>query len=434
MADPQKLRDDERGATAVIVVLILIALCGMIVLTVDVGQLLFQRRGMVNASDAAALAAAQSCAGLDDADVPEAMADAFAANNVGNVITAVPNIRERPGCDSLAFGHVTVEYGMNQDLFFAGVLGFDGPASVRTAATAGWGPTGGGSVIPLVIYERALQGPCDVPNVDEGTTCYIWEANDFGVGGGNFGFLDVGIGWNVAKNARCENSGGQNQVADWIRGGPVETSDLNYPNATWVCTREGEGGNNQTWQALEELKGQTRDFPIIGISPADGEPAFISSPQSKYNVIGFAHFEIVDVRMASKIDSGEVTCSGINRSTPQPVDLMECVGAPSDATYEGPATFSGQWGSSDPQVDADGLLTWTGDLPNGNRSVKFRYSSLVSSCGGVPPPAGNNSAHCLVLEWHGATFGGTSPGGGADFGLRAIRLCDIPIGSCPEQD
>jgi Flp pilus assembly protein TadG len=62
MAGHHTLRDDERGATAVIVVLSLIALFGLVVLTVDVGQLLFQRRGMVNASDAAALAAAQTWA------------------------------------------------------------------------------------------------------------------------------------------------------------------------------------------------------------------------------------------------------------------------------------------------------------------------------------------------------------------------------------
>ena len=79
---PSRVHGDERGATAVIVALTLIALCGVIVLTVDVGQLLFKRRAMVNASDAAALSAAQTCAGLADSDSPEAMADAFAVDNV----------------------------------------------------------------------------------------------------------------------------------------------------------------------------------------------------------------------------------------------------------------------------------------------------------------------------------------------------------------
>ena len=66
---------EERGATVVIVILSLFALFGMIVLVVDVGGLLYARRGMVNASDAAALAAAQSCIGVvEDA---EAFADQY---------------------------------------------------------------------------------------------------------------------------------------------------------------------------------------------------------------------------------------------------------------------------------------------------------------------------------------------------------------------
>src|SRR5918996_427081 len=105
--------DGERGATAVIVTLSLLAI---FVLTVDVGQLLFQRRAMVNASDAAALAAAQTCAGLGDTDVPESMADTFALDNVGTANAGVVNITEMVGCDGPAFGHVSVEYGMNQEL------------------------------------------------------------------------------------------------------------------------------------------------------------------------------------------------------------------------------------------------------------------------------------------------------------------------------
>ena len=428
----RRMGRDERGATAVIVVLSLFALFGMIVLTVDVGGLLFARRGMVNASDAAALAAAQSCIGNDED--AEAFADRFATSNASGVLTAGGNITEQVNCHTGDAGYVSVEYSRDWPLFFGGVLGFDGNGRVTTAATAHWGPTGNISPIPLVIYERTLQGPCDIPNVTEGSTCYVWEANDFGVGGGNFGFLDVGEGWNVSKGARCNNSGGTDQLEDWISGGPIQVSGLNYPNATWVCTREMEGGNNPAWRALEALIGETRDFPVVGATPADGEPSFIGSPQSKYNVIGFAHFEIVDVRMASKLDSGDVSCSGIDRTTPQPVDLMACVGAPSDATYEGPATFSGNWGSTNPQVDADGMLTWTGTLPNGNRSVRFHYSSLVGNCGGQPMPDGNASAHCLVLKWRGATIGGTSPGGGANFGIHAVALCDRDYGSCLEPE
>ena len=426
---------EERGATAVIVVLSLFALFGMVILTVDVGGLLWARRGMVNASDAAALAAAQSCI---DTTIPlefeEGWADQLATSNADGVVTAGNNISAMPNCHQGRTGYVSVEYTRQWPLFFGGVLGAGNVGQVTTAATAFWGASGSTAPIPLVIYVTALQGPCDVPNVAEGTTCYIWEANDFGVGGGNFGFLDVEEGWNVPKAGQCNNSGGANQVEEWISGPPIQTAPLNYPNATWVCTREMEGGNNPAWQAIEDLIGEERDFPIVGPTPGDGEPWFIETPQSKYNVIGFAHFEIMDVRMVSKLESGEVTCSGINAATPQPVDLMACVGAPSDATYANDASFTGNWGSTNPQIDADGMLTWTGNLPNGNKSVKFHYDDLLSNCGGIPPPDGNASAHCLVLKWNGATIGGSDPGGGAELGLNSVRLCDLEIGSCPDLD
>ena len=154
-----RLRRGEEGAVAVIVVLSLVALIGVTVLTVDVGQLLFKRRAMVNASDAAALAAAQSCAGVDDSDSPEAMADLFAVDNVS---VASGQITELVGCDGPSFGHVSVEYGMSQDLFFAGVLGFNGPAQVTTEATAGWGPARAGNPVPIVVYTGQDQGNCDV--------------------------------------------------------------------------------------------------------------------------------------------------------------------------------------------------------------------------------------------------------------------------------
>ncbi len=57
-----RLHHDQEGVTAIIVALCLIALFGMLVLVVDVGGLLWKRREMVSGADAAALAAAKTCA------------------------------------------------------------------------------------------------------------------------------------------------------------------------------------------------------------------------------------------------------------------------------------------------------------------------------------------------------------------------------------
>src|SRR5919106_6543368 len=94
-------QDGERGATAVIVVISLVAMLGLMVLTVDVGQLLYKRRAMVNASDAAALAAAQTCAGDTDPSVPSVVATTYAQYNVS---AAAGGITEIVGCKGPAFG------------------------------------------------------------------------------------------------------------------------------------------------------------------------------------------------------------------------------------------------------------------------------------------------------------------------------------------
>src|SRR3954470_2764520 len=99
----RRLHGDQSGVTMVIVALCLIALMGMLVLVVDVGGLLWNRRAMVNASDAAALAAAKSCvlptgtgvgtdiypAGITGA---EQAADDYARENSSGADTPAQNI------------------------------------------------------------------------------------------------------------------------------------------------------------------------------------------------------------------------------------------------------------------------------------------------------------------------------------------------------
>jgi Flp pilus assembly protein TadG len=451
---------DERGATAVIVVLTLIALCGMIVLTVDVGQLLFKRRAMVNASDAAALSAAQSCAGLGDSDSPEAMADAFAIDNVSSVNSGAGNIVDIAGCDGPPYGHVTVEYQMQQALFFAGVLGFDGPAAVRTRATAGWGPAGAANPLPIVVYTGSDQGNCDIQEgIGPGVSCYLWYDND-NFEGSSFGFLNLctaadpcSQGWDVSSGASCPNVGASLRN-DWISGdwtgGPNE---VNYPSATYVCRVSGLTTDN--WRELETREanaphqpGQTDSsdliFPVndcntqvdrsgnqIGCTPGEAP--------DKYNIIGFIvlHLEAV-LDSAAEWGGTSGTCSQNNVRvvtnqvvplssltqgqcpdgvTPSGVENLEIEGlAPDDPG----ATYS--------YDDTNQTIQWTG--PPGNVDFDFDWW-LDGECG---RPPGNASAVCIQVTTVEVQFGGLLPDQGADFGLRAVTLCDLAIGSCPQDD
>jgi len=115
--------EGERGAVAVFVAISLIAIIAFAVLTVDVGGLLYRRRAMVNASDAAALAAAQSCALTTDTTVPEIEADQNAALNLSGLQPTDGGIIDSSGCDLAPTGHVTTSYTTTQPLYFGEVIG-----------------------------------------------------------------------------------------------------------------------------------------------------------------------------------------------------------------------------------------------------------------------------------------------------------------------
>src|SRR5207247_11421313 len=130
----------ERGATVVIVALVLIAMFGMMVLVVDVGGLLWKRRELVNGSDAAALSAASTCALPTSVDpkTAEVAADELAREHVtGLDPTTATNATVPSGlCNTTSAGWVKVQYSQNQHLFFAPVLGFSHQNGVTTKAYA----------------------------------------------------------------------------------------------------------------------------------------------------------------------------------------------------------------------------------------------------------------------------------------------------------
>jgi hypothetical protein len=446
-------RDGERGATAVIVVLSLVAIFGLIVLTVDVGQLLFKRRAMVNASDAAALAAAQSCAGIADTDVPQAVANIYAQNNVS---VATGSITEMVGCDGPAFGHVSVEYGMDQSLFFAGVLGFNGPARVATVATAGWGPTGGGHPVPIVVYEGSTQGGCNIQeNTPPGVQCYMWYDNDL-FANSAFGFLNLCTaldpcqqGWDIGASDTCPNVGSSLRD-EWISGTwQGNSTETNYPDPTFVC-RVG-GLSSSDWAGLEARAGGTHVegeedehdllFPVNDCMTEvdkDGTPLRCSTTQApdKYNIIGFIVLHL-DAVYDSPAEWGGTPFTHCRRQNfnvapgqTYPIATVNGGGCPSPNTPSGVQNFmvNGQASGANWTYDAlNKQFTWTG--PADRVTLDFDWW-IDGQCG---PPPNNSSAICLKVTTVEARFRGTSVCESCkDFGPRAVRLCDLDIGSCPQ--
>ena len=252
----RSLRRDEEGATIAIVAISLIALMGMVVLTVDVGGLVSRRREMVNANDAAALAAAKAFALNEngaDCGVNEGpalnFANALAAANVDGSNLQLFDA----DCPNQT---VTVEYDKEQDLFFAPVLGFGDTATVTATATAKWGQSQGGNPIPIEI-DPTTTGNCVYVDPDDPEGGFqqpqvcpdgYWFDPQSTDQNSAWGLLSLNE-WapeNGANDpqAQCSAAGGSNDLAGWIDGS--QTIDVRLSEIpTYVCTRNG--ASTSTW-------------------------------------------------------------------------------------------------------------------------------------------------------------------------------------------
>ena len=134
----------ERGATAIVVAMLLVGLLGFTAIAVDVGAAWSTKKQLQTGAEARALAIAQACA-AGNCGATAGTADSFAdGNRVGGVATgSVVSL-------SMANGRVTTRAEVTQDFWFAPVLGLDS-GLIGAEATAGWGTPSGGTTIPITF-------------------------------------------------------------------------------------------------------------------------------------------------------------------------------------------------------------------------------------------------------------------------------------------
>lgn len=447
-------RENESGATAVIVALSLIALLGVLVLVVDVGGLLYRRRQMVSAADAAALAAAQSCAlGRATAGVPGTQADTFAQDNVGSVtITGgIVAAESSPGCETAAEGHVTVSYTSVLDLGFAGIFGANS-ANVVGKATAEWGNAGSGWPVPFIVtlsnsgnvFCKTSDGqPVDISeNTPLGTTCAVWFDNSSsggyfsGFGQSVFGSLNLNK-WNVLDTYNC----GSKDLDDakqyaYVGGydGTTPLLPLNYPAPTWVCN--GDGESDSLYSSLENSVDKILVFPITDKTLILDNAGKID----KFNVVGYAALYLVDVLGANDTGSTESFCNTRTQdfAPGEVLDLLPlstgC--APYQYLSSQSLSVSGSQGCCQEGPNRDyTLVTDAAGHPTGikwgtNAKTNVTVSWSVTKVGPCGERPSNSSGQCLIVRWEGAQLG-NGPLGGNNVGVPAVRLCDPSIaGSC----
>jgi hypothetical protein len=463
----------EQGAVAIIVAILLVVFMAMVAFAVDSGGLYLRRRALVTGSDAAALSAGRTCArgGFDDRFLsPELAADSQVQQNApitGFEVTPT-NITDMTTC-GLQWGHVSVEYTSQQALFFAPVLGFDDEKPVTTAATASWG-LGSNNPVPIVLSSLVTVN-CPIPpsgTPADGTQCAFWYDNDR-LQGGNFAFLSLNpAGWDVQIGDNCSgsSSGGTSQLTRWINATDQASVAIHWTNPTYVCTDTGirgvggkNGPNSQVWSALDDLIGDRRDFPINWEgpgSPVAGAPSqgtvYKNGFIDKYDIIGFADMEIVDVLSVNETQGGTGNCSTKNNSpftwtsTGQTLQLDTI----DDQTpgWQGPCPTRDadsitnlvvtKAKNNDPACCTLGVhytydsttrtITWIGSVP---KETKISFDWMIDPnkgpCGTIPS---NSSAMCVITKFWGSTLD-------SDFqptdNNTVIRLCDFQYGTCLDQ-
>jgi hypothetical protein len=345
---PTRARHGEKGAVLIIVTLSLLALFGMMVLVVDVGSLLFTRRALVNSADAAALAAAQSCAQKEGTGTADSQAQYYSDANHTGALVAGGYPKYFPSCDSPA-GLVKVRVTTDSPLFFAPVLGADTETPVITQATAAWGGAGAGEkVAPLMLSANRL-GSCDIPPPEPddypvGKICAFWWNNSAKGGKDNpdlanaeWGTLDL-LNWDIMPPVHCNNSTPP-QFEEWmLRGFPLPLpidSDfyggIKDDTHTYVCRGQGNFGaalDRDIEAAIRE--GDPIYFPVNRTATQIDADGNICAPADyaetgcavdKYDIIGFAYLHIDQIYRGNE-DEALTACAHVN---PEPDPNARCM-------------------------------------------------------------------------------------------------------------
>jgi len=463
--DPRR----EEGIAAVVVIITMLVTLGMLVLALDEGGLLLDRRRMVNAADAGVLAAAESCAlkaGYTSADnqasTDPAVPGHIPRQNVDNTtltrdqftITAIDG--SAGSCDDSS-GKVTVRYHMDRTLYFAPILGINGTGTAGATATAIWGVAGRGSgMAPFMLSEGRLTN-CNIPNgVNIGDQCgFWWNNNDIG----NALWSQVNLNeWNVAADARCP-SAGSSDTFKWING-QAPTLSLNYPLPTYACRDTGfaqtvitkgfnQGCPTGQLNGLECQVGKIMLFPVNdpnGQVDSNGNLAPPPATPDKYDMVGFASLLLFQVLkgndpQAIGTSAANGSCSithdftllppsnAFNLATQQACNTAN-LRYPADATklYPklskkiGKVTTVYVYGVNYTYDAATTVITWL--LPD-TTGVKVEWDwSTPATPGKCGLQASDPNAWCLVSKWEGYQTSGGDPGsgGGGDFGTRGVEL------------
>lgn len=295
----QRARSEERGAVLVIVTVSLFAMLALTVLVFDLGHVVEVKRDMVNASDAAALAAAQKCASLQGTSAAQTAAQQLVVENRSD---ATLSSFGAPDCDAAPAGtlrFVTVGSQSTVGYFFAQLLGFTS-GTVTTTATAAYGPTIAALGPAPLRLDLAALTPCMQQTPGPGSAnsnCAFGfdNTNANSDASSQWGLLNFPEGWptdgTAGPTACSSNAGGSNELRDYIlgQGTPFTALIPNPPQYVYVCAEPGQNTSVLT-TAMPQMLNKMLTFPVMSDSVPRKD---LGGGKTAYPIMGFTDLRLV---------------------------------------------------------------------------------------------------------------------------------------------
>jgi Flp pilus assembly protein TadG len=272
----------ERGATAVVLALLMVPMLGFAAIAVDVGALYAERARLQVAADAAAIAVAQDCSRGACGDMLSTAQGLITAND-GEGSAASPVLSSDPLS-------VTVTGSTPKEHWFAPIIGHESTA-VTATATVGWGgPSRGTAVLPLTFSWCSFKAQTGggLPSGTTVRTIYLTKSAAAGASctGPSGNVVPGGFGYVESDPGTCE-------LTSEIDGRMYSSTGNTPPSA---CSPAD----------FQEWTGRTVLLPIFdefGMGGANGW----------YRVYGYAAFRLTGYHFGGQYSSSPKPCSGNER-------------------------------------------------------------------------------------------------------------------------
>ncbi|AQP47074.1 hypothetical protein BW730_05625 [Tessaracoccus aquimaris] len=280
----RRLNNPERGASAVLVAILMVTLLGFSALAIDLNALWWDKQELQNGADASALAIATDCAhGACSTATNQVTAGRLTKGNKQDANATVDRI------DLTEAHRVTVTVASLRDHWLAPVLGIDA-STVQAAASAVWGGIGGATTLPLILsqceFERTvLDSPTGIVRVsgktlDDTTGCRLGQTPHFVPGG--FGWLTTD-GSGVCKASLS--------VDDWANSSTGNTTPKGCPDD--LLKKTLAPGNEVLVPLFDEARG--------------------TGAGATYHVAGYAALKITAFCLTNSVASPDTKCTGSER-------------------------------------------------------------------------------------------------------------------------